>query len=208
MLPRAKVGIKGIHMSSDNSVTQWVEQLRAGDDQAATQLWERFFTRLTAIARHRIHGRSLPMSDEEDIALSAFNSFCVGLRQGRFEELSGRDNLWRLLMVITARKVADQFAFDHRSKRDSNRVARNGHLEEDDLIGNLVSREPTPEMVAEFADQLAYLLKVLVHEDLQQITLLKMEGCTNAEIARRFDRSLTTIERKLRTIRSIWSQNQ
>lgn len=196
-------------MTSDNSITQWVEQLRAGDDQAATQLWERFFTRLTAIARHRIHGSGLQMSDEEDIALSAFNSFCVGLRQGRFTELDGRDNLWRLLMVITARKVADQFAFDHRGKRNSNRLARGGsRADDDDLMNNLVSREPTPEMVAEFADQLAALLNILVHEDLKQITLLKMEGCTNAEIARRLDRSLTTVERKLRTIRSIWSQNQ
>lgn len=193
-------------MSVDNSITQWVEQLRAGDEQAATRLWERFFTRLTAIARHRMHGRSSPMSDEEDIALSAFKSFCVGLRQGRFSELNGRDSLWRLLLVITARKVADQVAFDRRGKRDAKRIVRLHDQDEEELIVELVSREPTPEMAAEFAEQLAAMLDALQHKDLQHIALLKMEGFTNSEIAGQLNRGLSTVERKLRAIRSIWSQ--
>lgn len=191
-------------MPTDNSVTQWVAQLRAGDEHAATQLWERFFTKLTAIARRRMHGRSSPHADDEDIALSAFNSFCCGLQQGRFQELNGRDSLWRLLLVITGRKVTDQFAFDHRTKRDTNRVVS---LDDDDeIICSLVSREPTPELAAEFSEQLAALIDVLTHDDLRQVAILKMEGFTNSEIARQMSRSVTTIERKLRTIRSIWIQ--
>jgi DNA-directed RNA polymerase specialized sigma24 family protein len=149
----------------------------------------------------------LPMADEEDIALSAFHSLCSGLRDGRFPELQSRESLWRLLLVITTRKVADQFAFDRRSKRDSNRIARPDEgADEDDLVRQLVSREPTPEMVAQVAEQIAKLMESLVHEDLQSIALRKMEGFKNVEIAQELDRSVATVERKLRTIRSIWDQ--
>ncbi|MFT7643036.1 MAG: DNA-directed RNA polymerase specialized sigma24 family protein [Pirellulaceae bacterium] len=194
-------------MSIENSITHWVEQLKAGDDTAVHPLWERFFTRLTAIARQGLKGQSLPMADEEDIALSAFHSLCSGLRDGRFPELQSRESLWRLLLVITTRKVADQFAFDRRSKRDSNRIARPDEgADEDDLVRQLVSREPTPEMVAQVAEQIAKLMESLVHEDLQSIALRKMEGFKNVEIAQELDRSVATVERKLRTIRSIWDQ--
>ncbi len=198
--------IKDSWMSDDNSVTHWVAQLRDGDEKAAAKLWERFFTKLTAVARHHTHGRSFPIADDEDIALSAFKSFCAGLQKGRYNELNGRDSLWRLLVVITARKAADQFAYDGRAKRDSKRVV--SLQGENEMIQNLVSQEPTPEMAAEFAEQLSTSLEALARDDLRQVALSKMEGFTNSEIAKQMDRSVTTIERKLRTIRSIWRKTQ
>ena len=189
-------------MSNDESVTHWVEKMREGDENAARQLWHRFFIKLTANARHRLRGATLPDSDDEDIALSAFNSLCTGLREGRFQELHGREGLWRLLLVINARKVADLLAYHHRGKRDVGRTI----AMDNEVVAAVVSREPTPEFAAEFADQLVAMLGALEHEDLQQVALLKMEGCTNEEIAVRLQRSASTVERKLRTIRQIWIQ--
>ena len=76
------------------------------------------------------------------------------------------------------------------------------------MIQNLVSREPTPEMAVEFAEQLSASLEALARDDLRQVALSKMEGFTNSEIAKQMGRSVTTIERKLRTIRSIWRKTQ
>ena len=189
--------------TSGDSVTQWVNRLQKGDAAAAALLWERFFTGLTHLARQRLGGRPRAMADEEDIALSAFNSFCAGLQQGRFAELHSRDNLWRLLIVITSRKAADEIAFQHRDKRDASRLEA---MDDEAIVSQVISREPTPEIAAEFSDQLRSLLESLEHEDLKQIALLKMEGYTNSEISQQLSRSITTVERKLRTIRSIWSQ--
>jgi hypothetical protein len=50
------------------------------------------------------------VADEEDVALSAFNSFCLGAEQGHFAQLFDRDNLWRGLVTITARKAYQQAA--------------------------------------------------------------------------------------------------
>jgi DNA-directed RNA polymerase specialized sigma24 family protein len=56
------------------------------------------------------------------------------------------------------------------------------------------------------AEELQRLLDLLEDEELVQIALLKLEGCTNPEIADRVDRSLPTVERRLRLIRSTWQR--
>ena len=93
-------------MSSEGSVTRWLGALRAGDPAAAQQLWERYFHRLVGLARQRLCGARRRAADEEDVALSAFDSFYRAAEAGRFPQLADRDGLWRLLVTITARKAA------------------------------------------------------------------------------------------------------
>ncbi len=73
-------------MSEDDggSVTCWLGNLREGDLAAAQPLWERYFSRLVVVARGKLKRmrRSTAGEDEEDAALSAFNSFCGGAAQG------------------------------------------------------------------------------------------------------------------------------
>ena len=59
------------------SVTRWIGALKAGDGAAAQPLWERYFARLVQLARAKLRatGKGSPIEDEEDAALSAFNSF-------------------------------------------------------------------------------------------------------------------------------------
>ena len=94
----------------DGSITRCVGDLKAGDQAAAQALWERYFDHLVRLARRRlaISRRGGADEDEEDAALSAFDSFCAGLAGGRFPRLVDRDDLWRLLVVITARKASAQ----------------------------------------------------------------------------------------------------
>ena len=63
-------------MSSDASVTHWIDEFRRGNRTAAQQLWERYFHRLANLARQKLPERLLRAADEEDVALSAFHSFC------------------------------------------------------------------------------------------------------------------------------------
>ena len=75
-------------MSSDDSgsVTHWIGALRGGDLDAAQPLWERYFARLVRLAQARLRTRRGPgaVEDEEDAALSAFDSFCRAATEGRF----------------------------------------------------------------------------------------------------------------------------
>src|SRR6478672_9490680 len=90
---------------SSGSVSHWIHLIKAGENDAAQPLWERYFQRLARFARKELQGNPRRLADEEDVALSAFDSFCRGAAAGRFPQLADRDDLWRLLLVITARKA-------------------------------------------------------------------------------------------------------
>ena len=195
--------------AEDESITAWIAQLQQGDEEAARRLWDHFFHRLLEVANRRLKHARATDYDEEDIALSALKSFCLGVRQGRFPHLHDRDDLWRLLFVITSRKVADRFAFQRRAKRDTTREVHHdpANADHETVSSWFVSGEPNPAMAAECQEQLSLLLDRLQHEDLKRVAIWKMEGYTNEDIAALMSRSLATVERKLRTIRDIWSQS-
>ena len=141
------------------------------------------------------------------MAISALNSFCRNAREGRFPQLSDSDGLWRLLIVITARKVLHLVRDEARQKRCRTRSpveraeSQNGRVAIDELVGN----EPTPDFAAQVAEQYERLLGLL-DEEQRMIAIAKLEGLTNAEIAAQMQRTGRTIERKLRLIRAIWEQ--
>ena len=60
--------------------------------------------------------------------MSAFNSFCAGAAPGKFPQLADRDDIWRLLVVITARKAMAQANREGRQKRGGGRVVEEAVL--------------------------------------------------------------------------------
>jgi DNA-directed RNA polymerase specialized sigma24 family protein len=201
-------------MPSLESVSAWVAQLRAGNRAAAQQLWEQYFSRLVSLARRKLQGLRRGAADEEDVALSAFDSFCRGVEQGRFPQLGDRNNLWDLLVVITVRKATDLLHHETRQKRGGGKVAGESAL--DDLLGpedrgagidQVMGAEPTPALAAQVADEVQRLLGMLPKEEVRSVALMKLEGYTNAEIADRLGCAEATVERRLNLIRSIWKQS-
>ncbi|MCI0457421.1 MAG: ECF-type sigma factor [Gemmataceae bacterium] len=200
-------------MSLTGSVSQWLDRLQAGDHAAAQQLWERYFHRLMKLARAKLHGRARRVADEEDVALSAFDSFCQGAEHGRFPQLLDRDNLWRLLVVITERKALRLVEHEGRQKRGRGRVLDEAALEspagasfEETGLEGIVGREPTPEFAAQVVEECRHLLALLEDRELESVALWKMEGYSNADIATRLNCAPRTVERKLRLIRTIWEK--
>ena len=197
-------------LQPDGSVTHWLGALEGGDAAAAQRLWERYFDRLVRLARAKLGAMPRGAADEEDVALSAFHSFCQGAARGRFPRLDDRDNLWRLLVTITARKALDQVRRQARQKRGGGRVlvgsAQAGGEDDTDGAGleQVVGQEPTPQFAAMVADECRRLLAALDDETLRQVALLRMEGYSDEEIAARVDCSLRTVSRKLALIRKAW----
>jgi hypothetical protein len=94
-------------VSGAGSVTHWIGQLQAGEQAAFQKLWERYFRRLVGLARKRLQGAPRCAADEEDVALSAFDSFFRRAREGYFPKLLDRDDLWQLLVLIAGRKASN-----------------------------------------------------------------------------------------------------
>ena len=197
-------------MSSSGSVTAWIDQLRAGDRAAAQRLWQGYFHRLVGLARKKLRRSPRGMADEEDVALSAFDSFIRGAEKGRFPQLADRGDLLHLLLVITERKAVDHVNHERRAKRGGGNVRHEGSLAGDSSLtapfDHVASPEPTPELAAQFADECRRLLDALDDGRLRAVAVAKMEGCTNEEIAKRLKCSVPTIERKLGRIRTVWGR--
>lgn len=184
--------------SSAASVSQWLDQLRAGDQEGAQELWHRYFQQLVGLARAKLQGRRPVLGDPEDVALSAFNSFCQGAEVGRFPRLDDRDDLWQVLVMLTERKAWRVLKHESRQKRGAGlqRVAFDAEC--------LLGKEPTPQFAAQLTEECQRLLTLLDKDDLREVALWKMEGYMNEEIAAKRSCALRTIERKLKTIRALW----
>jgi DNA-directed RNA polymerase specialized sigma24 family protein len=195
------------------SVSRWLGDLKAGDGDAAQRLWERYFARLVRLARVKLRQRQRSRAaDEEDAALSAFQSFCDGAARGRFPQLADRDDLWRLLVVITARKAGAQLVREGRKKRGAGRVVGEADFPEAEMgqgvgvLEQVVGTEPSPEFAVMVAEEYGRLLDALGDDSLRQVALDRMEGYTSDEIAGRLGCARRTVARRLDLIRRIWSE--
>ena len=197
------------------SITEWLGNLREGDQAAAQPLWERYFSKLVTVARTKLRRmrRTTADEDEEDAALSAFNSFCAGAARGKFPQLADRDDLWRLLVVITARKAMAQANRQGRQKRGGGRVVEEAVLFGHGLGGadgsiagleRIAADGPTPEFAAMMAEECRRLLDALEDESLKQVAVSRMEGYNNDEIAEQLGCARRTVARRLDLIRKTW----
>jgi DNA-directed RNA polymerase specialized sigma24 family protein len=197
-------------MSSVGSITQWIDQLRAGDRAAAQPLWQRYFRRLVGLAREQLQGAPKRGADEEDVALSAFDSFYRRAEAGHYPDLGDRDDLWRLLVHITTSKSMDLARRERAKKRGDHLLAElpaSGPAESSEAeggIGQLASPEPTPEFAAQVAEECRRLLDALGDAELRSVAVWKMEGHSVEEIAAKLDCAPITVKRKLARIRRLW----
>lgn len=193
-------------MRSEGSVSRLIDGLIVGDPEAVEQLWQRYFLRLVGLARKKLDGMPKRASDEEDVALSAFHSFCHNAEQGRFPQLLDREGLWRLLVTLTVRKAAHRI-------RDEQRLKRGGamdHVSDTDsnpILEEILSEEPDP-MIANIAiEEHQRLMDLLEDQELQQVAVSRMEGYSVEEIAQKMNYAPRSIQRKLKMIRAIWEKD-
>jgi DNA-directed RNA polymerase specialized sigma24 family protein len=199
-------------MADEDSVTQWLTDLKDGDESAAQRLWDRYFRHLATLAGKRLQDIPRLPKDGEDVALSAMHSLWEGVNAGRFPDLSDRDSLWKLLVAITIRKVHHTVRDEFRQKRGGgNLVGESALLNRSQIEAGArglelaLDREPTPEFAAQAEEEMERLFALLPDDELRQIAAWKMHGMTSAEIAERIGKALATVERRLKLIRSLWA---
>jgi DNA-directed RNA polymerase specialized sigma24 family protein len=191
--------------SPTDSIIRCIDMLKGGDHDAAERLWATYIRRLVGLARARIGAAPRRVADEEDVALSAFDSFCRRAERGQFARLSDRDDLWQILVVITERKAIDLMRREGRKSRGEGKVR--SLSEASGAFGDeVVDPGPTPEFAAQAADEFRRLLGLLEDDSLRNVAIWKMEGYTNRQIAARLGCIEQTVERKLRSIRLIWTK--
>jgi RNA polymerase sigma factor (sigma-70 family) len=181
------------------SITTWLDGIKARQDDAAQELWNRYFARLVPLARHHLRGFGRE-TDEEDVALSALKSAMLGVQAGRFPDLNDRTGLWPLLVTMTARKAMNEIKRQRTKKRD--RAAEQPLADMQAIVGD----EPSPEFALRLAEAIESLVEALGDDALQLIATRKLEGYDNDEIAAELDVSTRTVVRKLARIRQEWEE--
>src|SRR5262249_33977456 len=109
-------------MPTTGSVTHLIRGAEEGDSVACKRLYEAYFHRLVGLAREKLLGVPRRVADEEDVALSVLNSFLRGAEEGRFPRLNDREDLWRLLVTLTAGKAANLANYLGRERRGSGKI--------------------------------------------------------------------------------------
>jgi RNA polymerase sigma factor (sigma-70 family) len=195
----------------DDSVSEWLGQLKDGQVAAAQKLWDRYSQELIAVARVKLADAPRAAADEEDVAQSVFTSICRAAALGRFQEVKSRDDLWWMLLAVTKHKVVDHIRRESAQKRGNAQV-RN----ETDLAGSyrdegryaldrLIDQTPTPDFLCMLREEFDRLLEILRDDRFRMIAVSRIEGYTVPEIAAKLGIGCRSVERKLQIIRAKWS---
>lgn len=181
---------------ADHGWRSWVRRLADGDDEVANEFWGQYGDRLQGLAAKFLTSKLYRREGPEDVVQSVCRTFLRRARKGQFE-LPDRDSLWRLLCAITVTKVREKARYHGRQKRsfeqerplDDSRVG---------IVPVGVS-EPTPAEKTEFTDELQRLLDTLDEEE-REVVLLRIDGHTYPDIAKKLGRSKRTVRRRMEEV--------
>lgn len=177
----------------NETVEQLLARCRAGDQQAAGELFSRYSKQLLAIAEQQIGKDLRQRLDPDDITQTVFRTLFRRNLAGEIT-VDHESRLWRLLVTITLNKV-------RRRSRDQRAARRDPRSEVGDNLSNaavleIVSQEPTPEQAAALTE----LVEAAVADlDPSENSMFRMclEGFTTTEIADSVGVSRWTVRRML-----------
>jgi RNA polymerase sigma factor (sigma-70 family) len=164
-------------MTDDNTFADFLQRIRAGDEQAAAELVNRYESAVRVEVRMRLaDSRLRRVFDSVDLCQSVLASFFVRVAAGQYD-LERPEQLVRLLVTIARNKVASQARRQQAQRRDQRRnvaVDREGW--------EPAGAEPSPSRVVSGRELLAELRRRLTPEELR-VADLRAEGRQWAEIA-------------------------
>jgi DNA-directed RNA polymerase specialized sigma24 family protein len=160
-----------------NLLARW----RNGDQQAATELYQRYAERLIALTQRRVPARLAVRVDAEDVVQSVYRSFFVAARNGRYV-LQRSGDLWRLLLAITLHKVQYQFKWHTAGKRSIDQEEASDGQSLHGIPAHVLAKEPSPDEAVALADLLEQAMQRCDAMDRRMIEL-RLQGYLLDEIA-------------------------
>jgi RNA polymerase sigma-70 factor (ECF subfamily) len=187
-------------MTETDSFKDVMNRLRAGDQSAAREIFQRFVGQLVRLAREKFNGVLRHRIDPEDVVQSAYKSFFLRYGEGQFE-VRDWGNLWGLLTLITLRKCVDRVEYHRAEKRDVRReAAAHQGSEGSEPWWEAVARDPTPEEATLLIEAVEVLLRSLDEAE-RPILQMSLQGFTTQDIANHLNRPERSVRRVRETIR-------
>lgn len=179
---------------STANVPELVNQWRAGDQDAATELYNRYQNRLMMLVSGHLNDKMRRRVDPDELVQSIMKS---AFRVTSEKDIGCLDEsgFWKWLVTVALNKTFKRIDRETAGKRDPKREAGG-----DTVLGERILREPTPDDVAQVSELLQKLLANLT--DVQgKILLGKLDGQSQSEIAEQLGVSTKTVQRNGQAIR-------
>jgi RNA polymerase sigma-70 factor (ECF subfamily) len=183
-------------VTESTSFDDLLERLNQGQGEAAEEIFERYASRLVALARGRLDAGARRKVDPEDVLQSVFRSFFARYEDGRFD-LQDWDGLWALLVVLTLRKCGRKVEYLRAAMRDCRREFEPRPSDgESSAAWEALAREPTPDEVVSLTELTEQLMQGLDPKRREMVSL-RLQGYTVAEISRQVGLSERAVFRGL-----------
>ncbi|MEX1028304.1 MAG: ECF-type sigma factor [Candidatus Paceibacterota bacterium] len=194
-------------MCSDGSVTTWLMRVGQGDPAAELWLVSNYFERIARMARRQLGAAPRRAADEEDVANSVFKVFLDRAKNGGFQQLNNRDDLHRVLLMLTRRKAIDYYRRAHaRTRREVGESALTGAGTDTVRFEDIAVADAPRDLVGEISAEIRELFDDIRCRDLRldEIAMWRLEGFSVAEIAARLGCLPRTVYRRLNMIQQRW----
>ena len=185
------------------SISQFFQQLQlTGDAESANEIWSRFFPRLLGLSKKVLSGRDFPMGAEDSVQ-EAFFQFFASVQSGKYSHAMNREDLWRVLCMITVQKSRRQLVREGALKRGQGHVTLESQWQKPNgqpfRLDEVIATVPTAEwdlVIAEMLEELS--------DELKNVAILRLAGYTNTQIKETLFCSLRSVERRMQIIRATW----
>ena len=165
-------------MSENNAFPEFIRRIRAGDDQAARELVQRYEPVIRREVRLRLRDQRLARRfDWTDICQSVMASFFARAAAGQYD-LEQPDQLLRLLVVMTRNKVSQQVRCHSAERRDYRRLEAHDPA----YLEGRWAASPSPSRLVAGRELLDEFRRRLSEEE-RRLADLRAQGCEWAEIA-------------------------
>lgn len=148
-------------MSEENSFADLIRRVRSGDEQAATELVQRYEPTIRRVVRFRLTDAQLRRRfDSMDICQSVLASFFVRAALGQYQ-IDQPDQLLKLLTAMARNKLVDQARKRRLDRPDHPQGAAHPRMDE------LAARGPSPSHQVAARDLLEQVRAQLSEEERQ-----------------------------------------
>lgn len=177
-------------MAADNDFAELLRRVRAGDDQAATQLVRQYEPEIRRAVRIRLaNPRLQQVFDTMDICQSVLANFFTRAAAGQFD-LESPEQLIRLLISMARNKVTDYARKQNATRRDTRRQKTDSALE------GLSDGGESPSEVVAAAEMLQEARRRMTDEE-RYLAEQRSQGRGWAELAEELGEGQEAIRKKL-----------
>ena len=177
------------------------------DDQRIAEYWPK----LVRLAERNLSPRLKRKFAAEDIAQTVFRTAARRIADGQFrlDHFETDDDIWRVLVVITLRRISNKARSFQTQKQSWDREIAIG-----DEFGSLLATEPSSEDAVALMEILELFEEKLADAypeearryELNEILTMRMNGSTFEEIADSMNCSIKTVQCRMEIIRDLFRE--